>query len=549
MTVVPPSHGSGGTSALMPTLVQKELRALAPVFTATAVLVALCRVGLESELMTLGMGVYVLGAAALGALSLGHEFTHDTLGQLLAQPGHRARLLIVKLLVLAALLGLLAAAAAVTVWPWIERGFVGVGYGDKTEAVRWPILLIPVLLAAFVAPLLTMLSRSAIAGTVFTVGVYAGLWLIAPGITSLSFPEEGVDIEFYAGTMLWIAVGVSAMSAVAGAVMFCRLEYTGSHRAMAWTASRRNQQRAAQRASAPTLPAVALLQKELRLQTVSFVIAGLYVMAWAIFTIADSRSAVVIYAFEGGTLLYQFILAMLIGAVASSEERALGTLHWQVLQPYATWKQWAIKWATALTLTVLLVVTLPALNAHGADVVDRFWFPVRVHWTLSTLVANGQIWSNLVILLAVVTTALFASSFNHSSLHALLTTGLLLFIGGIAIGTAFVAGTSAVWEGLDLNAFYHRLATSGGRAEALWGKTWTPADDLWTRGITLVVVVAAIVGFLLLTLRAGLKNYRSAETPRGVVTRQVLWLLAFCIAACLLVGGGQPALQYYLITR
>lgn len=544
MTAGPPSHGSRGTSALMPTLVQKELRALAPVFVATGALVLLCATIMQPGVMTLALSAYVLGTCALGALSIGHEFSHDALGQLLSQPGSRARLLTVKLLVLAVLVALLAITVDVTLWP----GAIQLANNGDTQALRWPIVLIPALFAAFVAPLLTMLSRSATAGTVFTLGLYASLWLITPGNPSL-LPRDTLGIEFYAAAMLWTATGLSGAAAIAGAMLFGRLEFTGSPKAMSWAAGHRKQDRAVQSASAPRLPTVALLLKELRLQTVSFVIAGLYLAAWAIFTIANSRSTVITYAFEGATLLYQFFLAMLIGAVASSEERALGTLQWQVMQPYATWKQWAIKSATALTLTIVLVVALPALIAIGADVVDRFWFPVHVHYSLSTLLESGQMWSNVIILLAIVTTALFASSFNRSSLHALLTTGVLILIGGLAIGSAFVAGTSAVWEGLDLNTFYYRVATSDSPAEGLWGKTWTPTDSLWTARITLMVAAAAIGGFVLLMLRAGLNNYRSAETPRRVVTRQVVWLLAYCIIASMAVGGGQPLLQYYLITH
>ena len=37
------------------------------------------------------------------------------------------------------------------------------------------------------------------------------------------------------------------------------------------------------------------------------------------------------------------MLALLIGSLASAEERQLGTLEWQGLLPMASWKQWAAK--------------------------------------------------------------------------------------------------------------------------------------------------------------------------------------------------------------
>jgi hypothetical protein len=156
-------------------------------------------------------------------------------------------------------------------------------------------------------------------------------------------------------------------------------------------------------------------------------------------------------------------------------------------------------------------------------------------------------WSYVVILPGVVTTGLFASSFNRNSLHALLMTGVLIFVGALAIRTAFSAGTFAVWDGLDLDSFYYRVATSDAPSEALRGKTWTAADNLWTDRITLLTVVVGAGGFLGLAM--GHRNHRSAEAPRVVLARQVACLLAYAIICSLVVGAGQPLLQYFLITH
>jgi hypothetical protein len=349
--------------------------------------------------------------------------------------------------------------------------------------------------------------------------------------------------------MLWIAVGVSSMSAVAGAVMFSRLEFTGSHSAMAWTASRRGDASNAQAASSPRHPAVALLRKELRLQTVSFVIAALYVAVWTVYTLTGRHSTEVVYAFEGGTLLYQFILAMLIGALASAEERGLGTLHWQMLQPYAAWKQWTIKVATAWTLTALLGVALPALSVIDTDIVDRFWLGLRVDGgTLAFLLDNWRRWLYLIALFTLTVTGLFSSTFTRNSLHALLTTGVFSFIGAVIFRSAFAAGSYAVWSGLALNQFYSDLALRRQYVEANFS-TWGIDDYVLTTRITLLVVAIAIVGFLLLLLLMGLTNHRSAEPSRIVVGRQVTILIAYGALASLLVGGGSPLLHYYLITH
>ena len=58
------------------------------------------------------MLAYVLGSVALGALSMGHEYTGRTLTLLLSLPAHRRRLYLVKLGVLIAMLVTLGALAS-----------------------------------------------------------------------------------------------------------------------------------------------------------------------------------------------------------------------------------------------------------------------------------------------------------------------------------------------------------------------------------------------------------------------------------------------------
>jgi len=518
------------SASVVATLAQKELRALAPLFLATLALVPLCALGLEPGLMTIGLGVYVLGAAALGAQSIGHEFTYDTLGQLLAAPGSRTRLLTVKLLVLAGLLAILAAVAAVTLGPSV---------GSLFDVF----IVIPALLAMCMAPVLTMVGKGAMAGTVFTVAVYAGLWLLIPGITSPSFPAD-VDIQFYAANMFWMAAAISGMAAVAGAVAFGRLESTGSPSG-AWISPRRVSADAGPIASrSPRHPIGALLHKELRLQTVTLVVAGLYVLAWALVQFLGNSSQETIYAFEGGTLLYQITLAVLIGALASAEERGLGTLHWQTLQPYAAWKQWTVKTATALALSVLLVVALPGvLRAIGADAVEGF--AIGLHFAISFVwsMRIEHAWFFAAALLTLTTIGLFTSSFNRSSLHALVTAGLLGVICAFAVRTAFTSGRRAVWTVLDLNAFYRSVSQRGGDL------TWVFDDFALADRITLAAIVVATIGFLLILVTMGLKNHRSAETPRALVTRQVVTLLAYGVVGGLVTGGGQSLVPYFLITH
>src|SRR5207342_1168255 len=104
--------------------------------------------------------------AALGALSIGHEYTNRTLPMLLAQPASRARILVVKLAVLAVLLVTLSAVAwrAALLPPGADAPMV---------------LSLSVLCALSVTPWLTMLFRNPLAGAVFTMPVPGWIWVIA----------------------------------------------------------------------------------------------------------------------------------------------------------------------------------------------------------------------------------------------------------------------------------------------------------------------------------------------------------------------------------
>ena len=75
-------------------LVRKELRALAGVWLATAATLVACALPSLRNYRDLGLAAYVGGAAALGAVAIGHEIRLGTLSHLLAQPVSRWRVLL-----------------------------------------------------------------------------------------------------------------------------------------------------------------------------------------------------------------------------------------------------------------------------------------------------------------------------------------------------------------------------------------------------------------------------------------------------------------------
>ena len=52
------------------------------------------------------------------------------------------------------------------------------------------------------------------------------------------------------------------------------------------------------------------------------------------------------------TLLHAGAIPLLAGSLASAEERQLGTRDWQGLLPVAAWRQWAVKVAVVLLLSL-----------------------------------------------------------------------------------------------------------------------------------------------------------------------------------------------------
>ena len=79
-----------------------------------------------------------------------------------------------------------------------------------------------------------------------------------------------------------------------------------------------------------------IIKKELRLQQMSLAVAGLYAVLWLAFEVWEieprERDALATVA-----AIYGAMLALLIGSLASAEERQMGTLEWQSLPEFASW--------------------------------------------------------------------------------------------------------------------------------------------------------------------------------------------------------------------
>jgi len=483
---------------------------------------------LRDGLDVVGNSAFVIGSVALGAWAFGHEHAHRTLPALLAQPVSRGRLLLAKFVVLAGLLAALAA-MAVSIWAgdWsLDPPFPR--YPGPPTIQPFPMvsmLVLAPLLGLCVAPALTLLCRGAMAGAVLSLAVPAVLWLGAEIVRVRRYGVVGVpDEASLGGTLLWAGtLAVSLVALVAAPYRFRRLEAIDAPRELAvrrrlgWV-----------RAGAPVLafrrrhPVVALLAKEIRLQWVTFLLPAMYVLAWAGIVLAGVGDQVLGATFFGMTTIYALVTATMLGAVASAEERAHGTLDAQLLQPMSFRWQWLVKVAVVLALVAGLTMALPELLERLYVLNDQPTLNWRTAATFVLCAAAG----------------LYVSSISASPLRALLFSGgflvLSLMLVSLAEGLGYGLSRAVVpQEILDFSVRHPLLTRDDLRIET----------EIWA-GLRELVWWIGLLGML--WLAAG--NHRSVDGVRARWRRQ-LWLPAV-VGTAALASTAVPALaRWYLATH
>jgi hypothetical protein len=528
-------------------LLAKEVRALFPIWLGTALVIgAASFVGGGFALP--GLLAFVLGSVALGAQTIGHEYTHRTLDTLLAQPVDRRQLFLTKLAALAGPLVLLTA----LVWHLTSARPGHIVYLQQQGLGSSALLAVPAL-AFFVAPLLTMVARGTLGGAVFTLAVPMVL-VLAGDLAGVVRYGSGAAADIDAlkvAVVWWGTVAACAAGGVAGWMRFQRLEASecatadveivlrflrGAPTAPArrgppeggpydWRSS----------GSAPASggpmesphswgppsggpgahdrrkrrhPIALLVRKELRIQQITFVLGGLYA-ALALVAVAIEWWApgATRQLMEAITVLTIAMLALLAGAVASADERHMGTHAWQLLQPVSSRTQWAIKAGVAFGCALLFGVALPVLLAvlqpGVSDAVGRMGL-VRLTTTMALLTS----------------VSLYVSSLGTSGIRA-----LVISLGAV-LGGWVLAGMVSVllWE--PASALVLREMASGLRQAFSM-----PADTLRLLAGGAVLLAIGVLGVMLTWF--AMRNHRTAGTPAAVILPQVgalVLILAVCVA-------------------
>jgi hypothetical protein len=334
-------------------LASKEFRALLPVWAAAAFTIG-ADMGLRGtgvhSLFPLGMFAYIAGSLALGAHVIGHEFTNRTLASLLVQPCRRSSVLLAKASVLAVMLMALGFIARVVLFQSLA--------GTLGNFPRYPTVYLPVIGGFCVAPYLTMRLRSQMASVLFTASLPGIVYVLALLGGVVIYGSGTADAEALALSIWTPAMGIFAVAgAVLSAQSFMRLQDTEGGgeelRLPRWfTVADAN----------PIRPPLWMLaKKELRLQQMVFAMAALYGLIWAALTIAGWLNPSFGREFPSRRvgLLYFALLPLLIGALASAQERQFGMLQSQAMLPVTRAQQWAVKATVVLVLALVLGVVLP----------------------------------------------------------------------------------------------------------------------------------------------------------------------------------------------
>ena len=465
---------------------RKEIRALLPLWAPCLAVVAADAVFDHWLLSRAAPAAYLLGSVAIGAASIGHEYTHRTLGLLLSQPVPRYRILLIKIAVLTAMvLGLVVVAELTPISGWRARTS-----GAPLRA------LLPLLVfssSVFLAPAMTMMARSQLAGTVFTAAIPGLLMVSAEVVEFIRFGSSSFEWNAAArlAVLQWGFLPLCALAAVAIWPMFARLsaiEARGAEIQLPRWIGRRARDESALAAGRRQHPFRALFRKELRLQQMSFVVAGLFLLAAGPMLLLQRTgsgngnlplSALMILSFG--------LLSLLIGSLGSAEERQLGTLEWQVLLPVPMWQQWIVKVLTTVSLSLILGVGMPALATMVFEIHE---------------LSLGS-WVAMVVAAPILTiAALYVSSLSTNGVRA-----LALAIPAVAGAQLLVLVAVGIAQ-----ATVFALTGSPGRVQRHWL-------------LVLVPTVAFALAALSLLLTFGLRNHRFADRNLGRALKQAAWIV------------------------
>ena len=422
-------------------------------------------IGLTSKIYIFFANVaHALACLWLCANAFGSEFEHRTVAQWLVQPRSRGELYREKL----GVAGGIAGGTAVIF-------YLTTSWSIASDPQFLASILGPLILGLASAPFFTLISRSTLAGFVFTLTVPMALYLILQTLLDVYHARVYPDLlyrssEEQAGLWVGGVIYLGAM-ALAGWRVFKRLEWreggAGGSSTLGLYALTGAWNRWLGRRWLGKPATAQLIRKELRLHVVPWLIAGILIGFWGLSLLIRKwapESELGVAASNPYTVtLYAGILGVFIflvtGAGSIAEERVLGTLEWQWTQPIPMARQWRIKVGVATALALTLGLVLPAalvwlgFDAEALDTAfgQPDWQPIAAY---------------AAALVALFATSLYASSVSQSSMKAVALTPMLL-ASLWAVGALTILGVGVMLDDQWGNLWEFPLRADGVRDPAL----------------------------------------------------------------------------------
>ncbi len=475
----------------------------------------------EWAVLAFGFGCLLMGASAFGS-----EFEQRTLAGLLGQPLPRGVLYLEKLGTLGLLLAFATVNLVLTLWltPGLQYSL-----GDATT-----MLLIPVF-AFCSGPLFSLLSRSTLAGMIFTLTVPFVVWLGTALVVQkvLWFFPLGLSSEDGLPWLPWIGTPVYLLATAAwGWRRFRSLEVrdggaggrsnTGLHplslpvdRLLAACLS-------------GTTGGARLIRKELRLHVVPWLVAGITVGLWILLLVlrlsvteGDLAKALNEFSTIAGIAgLLGIVILVSTGAACVAEERELGTLEWQLTQPVPLLRQWLTKVAVAAALALGLGVLLPATLVWAS------FDPLKLHQEFGGVYVAAAYAGFLLMVFA---TSTYASSIARNTMMAVAT--------AVGIGVGFVALIVTTVRAVAATYVRALDTLSGQWWPADWSApAWAPSQAL-VEGALAGFIAVAVVLCVATLLWLGGRNCRRLVVPARDVSRQLAGVASGLVVVLVVFGA------------
>jgi len=389
----------------------KETRDLLPIFAYTLPLIVVPQLIWP----LLGFGYFALApaCAVMAGSSFGAEFQHRTLSLLLSQPIPRSVIWRDKMLVLGA--GIVTSLVALLLCLAVSDQVIG-GPG-------WPALVFIPLCAFCGAPFWTLLLRQGIGGIVAAVGAPCGILAVYALVTEQFSGNEPATLV---PAVLCLLLIYCAIVYWLGYATFKRLEVVDMRvkELSLPTGLEAFFVRPLTKATTPFRgPFATLLKKEFRLQQVSFLLAGIFVLIAVAGICLIKRRPEIASAIIGGDIcVYALILPLIAGAISVAEERGWEMAEWHLTLPPSALKQWSAKLLATLSTSLVLGLLLPTALVAGQALSDK----VAIR---SALPPPPEILGWVLAQMLVTSVAIYTASYSRNTLRAILSAFAIIIAG------------------------------------------------------------------------------------------------------------------------